>query len=171
VCAPLAGGLPAMACSVRRAVAIGAVPGPWPKLTTGTPGPLLPLYDPFTRLAGIERSHEQLLDRADLRTGQRVLEVGCGTGNLLTALGRRRLGLEAVGIDPDPAALSRARRKAARGKLPIRYDRAFAGELPLPDDAFDRVLSALMLHHLDETRGCGRCGRSSGCCAPEGSCT
>ena len=111
---------------------------------------LLPLYDPFTRLAGVGRIHERLLDRADLRRGQRVLEIGCGTGNLLTALGRRRLDVEAVAIDPDPAALRRARRKAARRRLPIRFEQAFAGELPLPDAGFDRVLSSFMLHHLDE---------------------
>lgn len=110
---------------------------------------LLPFYDPFTRLAGVPRLHEQLLDRAGLRSGQRVLEIGCGTGNLLTALGRRRLGVEALGIDPDPAALRRARRKAARVKAPIRYERAFADDLPVPDGSFDRVLSSLMLHHLD----------------------
>jgi ubiquinone/menaquinone biosynthesis C-methylase UbiE len=110
---------------------------------------LLPLYDPFSRLARVGRIHEQLLDRADLRRGQRVLEIGCGTGNLLTALGRRGLDIEAVGVDPDPAALRRARRKAVRRKLPIRYERGFAGELPLPDAGFDRVLSSFMLHHLE----------------------
>jgi SAM-dependent methyltransferase len=116
---------------------------------------LLALYDPFTRLAGVGPIHEQLLDRADLRPGQRVLEIGCGTGNLLTALGRRRLDLEALGIDPDPAALRRAGRKAARRKLPIRYEQANACALPLPDAGFDRVLSALMLHHLDDAEKLG----------------
>jgi ubiquinone/menaquinone biosynthesis C-methylase UbiE len=111
---------------------------------------LLPLYDPFTRITGVGRIHEKLLDRADIRRGQRVLEIGCGTGNVLTALGRRRLDVEATGIDPDPGALKRARRKAARKKLPIEYQRAYAGALPLPDDSFDRVLSSLMLHHLDD---------------------
>ncbi|MDG4798172.1 class I SAM-dependent methyltransferase [Micromonospora sp. WMMD1082] len=111
---------------------------------------LLPLYDPLTRLAGVGRLHEQLLDRADLRRGQRLLEIGCGTGNLLQALGRRHPDIDALGIDPDPAALRRARRKAARRRLPIRYERAYAGELPLPDDSLDRVLSAYMLHHLDD---------------------
>lgn len=115
---------------------------------------LLPLYDPFTRITRVGRIHEQLLDRADLHDGQRVLEIGCGTGNVLTALGRRGLAVEAVGIDPDPGALKRARRKAARKKLPIKYQRAYAGALPLPDESFDRVLSSLMLHHLpDEELG------------------
>lgn len=111
---------------------------------------LLPLYDPFTRLAGVGRVHERLLDRANLRPGQRVLEIGCGTGNLLLTLKRRRPDVDALGIDPDPGALRRARRKAARQNLRIRYEQAFADELPLPDDSFDRVLSSFMLHHLDE---------------------
>ncbi|MFD0971228.1 class I SAM-dependent methyltransferase [Plantactinospora endophytica] len=111
---------------------------------------LLPLYDPLTRLAGVGRIHGQLLDRADLRHGQRILEIGCGTGNLLRALGRRQPDVDAVGIDPDPIALRRARRKAVRAGLPIRYERAFATDLPLPADSFDRVLSAFMLHHLAE---------------------
>jgi ubiquinone/menaquinone biosynthesis C-methylase UbiE len=111
---------------------------------------LLPLYDPFSRLARVGRVHRQLLDRAELRPGQRVLEIGCGTGNLLTALGRRGPAVDTVGLDPDPAALRRARRKAARSNLPISYEQGFAGALPFPDDSFDRVLSAFMLHHLDE---------------------
>ncbi|GIJ42258.1 class I SAM-dependent methyltransferase [Micromonospora andamanensis] len=111
---------------------------------------LLPLYDPFSRLAGVGRIHGQLMDRANLRPGQRILEIGCGTGNLLTALGHRLPGTDALGIDPDPAALRRARRKAARRRLSIRYEQAFAGALPLPDDSVDRVLSAFMLHHLDD---------------------
>ncbi|MFI7432628.1 class I SAM-dependent methyltransferase [Micromonospora haikouensis] len=111
---------------------------------------LLPLYDPFSRLAGVGRIHGQLLDRANLCRGQRILEIGCGTGNLLLALGSRHPAADALGIDPDPAALRRARRKAARRDLPIRYEHGYAGELPLPDDSFDRVLSAFMLHHLAE---------------------
>jgi len=115
---------------------------------------LLPLYDPFSRLVGAGRVHQQLLDRAEIRPGQRVLEIGCGTGNLLRALLRRQPEVDAVGIDPDQAALRLARRKAARAKLPIRYEVAFAGDLPLPDASVDRVLSAFMLHHLaDEERG------------------
>ncbi|HVT70087.1 MAG TPA: hypothetical protein VHF26_20230, partial [Trebonia sp.] len=43
---------------------------------------LLPLYDPFTRLLGIEPAHRMLAGQADLGSAQRVLEIGCGTGNL-----------------------------------------------------------------------------------------
>jgi ubiquinone/menaquinone biosynthesis C-methylase UbiE len=111
---------------------------------------LLPLYDPLTRLAGVSRLHGGLADRATIQPGHRVLEIGCGTGNLLLTVARRHPGVEVIGIDPDPAALRRARRKAARAGLPVRLDRAFAGELPFPDGSMDRVLSSLMLHHLDD---------------------
>jgi ubiquinone/menaquinone biosynthesis C-methylase UbiE len=111
---------------------------------------LLPLYDPLTRLAGMRRVHDGLVDRADIRPGHRVLEIGCGTGNLLLTVARREPGAELTGIDPDPDALRRARRKARRAGRTIRLDRAFAGALPLADGSVDRVLSSFMLHHLDD---------------------
>jgi ubiquinone/menaquinone biosynthesis C-methylase UbiE len=111
---------------------------------------LLPLYDPLTRLAGVSRLHDGLADRANIQSGHRVLEIGCGTGTLLVSIARRHPDAEVIGIDPDPAALRRARRKAARAGLPVRLDRAFAGDMPFPDGSIDRVLSSLMLHHLDD---------------------
>ena len=109
---------------------------------------LLPLYDPLCRLLRISRVHRPLVDQAGIRPGQRVLEIGCGTGNLALLVGRLQPGAEVVGLDPDPKALARARRKAERRSLPVRFDRGFAQELPYADASFDRVLSALMFHHL-----------------------
>ena len=110
---------------------------------------LLPLYDPFTRLLGAPAAHRLLADQADLRSGQRVLEIGCGTGNLLLLVKRRHPDATVVGLDPDPKALARARRKAKRAGLSVRLDRGFADELPYPDGSVDRVLSAFMFHHLE----------------------
>jgi ubiquinone/menaquinone biosynthesis C-methylase UbiE len=80
-----------------------------------------------------------------------VLDVGCGTGNLLRATGKEHAGVDLTGLDPDPKALARARRKAKRARLTMRLDRGFAQELPYPDGSFDRVFSSLMVHHLDST--------------------
>jgi ubiquinone/menaquinone biosynthesis C-methylase UbiE len=110
---------------------------------------LLPLYDPFTRLFGIESVHRRLAEQAELESAQRVLEIGCGTGNLALLVKRLRPQLEVVGLDPDPKALARAARKASRAGLDLQLDRGLADELPYPDGSFDRVLSALMFHHLD----------------------
>lgn len=110
---------------------------------------LLPLYDPFTRLIGVQSAHRKLAEQADLESADRVLEIGCGTANLALLAKRMRPQLEVVGLDPDPKALARAARKARHAGLALQLDRGFADELPYPDDSFDRVLSSLMFHHLD----------------------
>jgi ubiquinone/menaquinone biosynthesis C-methylase UbiE len=56
---------------------------------------------------------------------------------------------EVVGLDPDPKALARARRKTEAAGVAIRFDAGFANELPYPDASFDRVFSSLMFHHLE----------------------
>ena len=109
---------------------------------------LLPLYDPLNRLLGVRRIRRRLLDQADLRPGQRVLEIGCGTGDLLLAAKRAQPAAVVVGLDPDLAALARAHRKARRRGLTVQLDRGHAEELPYADDSVDVVLSSFMLHHV-----------------------
>jgi SAM-dependent methyltransferase len=110
---------------------------------------LLPLYDPLTRLIGAGAAHRKLAEQAGLGSARRVLEIGCGTGNLILLVKRMDPQLEVTGLDPDPKALARAARKAHRAGLALQLDRGFADQLPYPDGSFDRVLSSLMFHHLD----------------------
>jgi ubiquinone/menaquinone biosynthesis C-methylase UbiE len=56
--------------------------------------------------------------------------------------------VDVVGLDPDPKALARAKRKLERSAIPIRFDQGFADELPYPEASFDRVFSTFMFHHL-----------------------
>jgi ubiquinone/menaquinone biosynthesis C-methylase UbiE len=111
---------------------------------------LLPLYDPFTRLFGVRTLHRQLLDQAALRPGDQVLEIGCGTGNLLLLAKAGQPDAAVVGLDPDLSALARARRKARRRKMDLQLDRGYADALPYADDSVDVVLSSFMLHHLPD---------------------
>jgi len=108
----------------------------------------LPFYDPFARLIGADRARRTLVEGAALLPGQRVLEIGCGTGTLTVEIGRRHPGVALVGLDPDDRALDRARRKAARAGVRIGFDRGYADRLPYLDASFDRVLSSFMFHHL-----------------------
>jgi ubiquinone/menaquinone biosynthesis C-methylase UbiE len=110
---------------------------------------LLPTYDLMTRLLGMNRVYDALIAQAELADGQRVLEIGCGTGNVTVRAKKAHPGAELTGSDPDPRTLARARRKA-RGLTGIRFDRAYAQELPYRDGEFDRVLSSMMLHHLED---------------------
>ncbi|WP_067995989.1 class I SAM-dependent methyltransferase [Nocardia pseudobrasiliensis] len=108
---------------------------------------LLPAYDLLTRLLGAPQLHRRLIDQAELAPGHRILEIGCGTGNLTVMAARSQPAAEVIGSDPDPKALLRAQRKI-NGRSGIRFERAYAQDLPYADGEYDRVLSALMLHHL-----------------------
>lgn len=109
----------------------------------------LPGYDLLTRLMGMASVYDALIEQAELTDGARVLEIGSGTGNVTVRAKRMHPGAELVGLDPDPRALARAQRKA-RGLTGIRFEHGYSQELPFADAEFDRVLSSMMLHHLDE---------------------
>ena len=109
----------------------------------------LPLYDPITRLLGADRLRQELIERAELKPMQRVLDVGCGTGTLVIAAKRTCPQAELTGVDPDPRALKRARRKADRARLHVRFERGYGDALPVGDATFAHVFSSFMLHHLD----------------------
>jgi len=125
---------------------------PWNLLAINLPAAghdwFLPLYDPIVKLLGGEAARKELLERAGLRPGNRVLDIGCGTGTLAMQMKRLYPHVEIVGIDPDPKALARARRKAASASASVQLDRGFADELPYPERSFDHVFSSFMFHHL-----------------------
>jgi ubiquinone/menaquinone biosynthesis C-methylase UbiE len=110
---------------------------------------LLPVYDLLTRVLGSARVYDALTARPELTGAHRVLEIGCGTGNLIQRVRKAHPSAQLTGLDPDPRALDIARRKA--GSVPgLNFDQGYAQELPYADGAFDRVLSSMMVHHLDD---------------------
>jgi len=95
---------------------------------------------------------ERILTFAVLRNGERVLDIGCGTGTLaIAASGHVGTLGEVIGIDASPAMVARANRKAAKAGARAAFQVAVAECLPFPDGRFDVVLSTLMLHHLPRT--------------------
>jgi SAM-dependent methyltransferase len=82
-----------------------------------------------------------MLDRTRPGPGP-VLDAGCGTGGLLTKLGTRDPGHEAIGIDREPVACARAAAKSGR---PVCAGSINA--LPFGDRAFAAILSADVLCH------------------------
>jgi ubiquinone/menaquinone biosynthesis C-methylase UbiE len=89
-----------------------------------------------------------------------VLDVGCGSGALLRALGERLPAtVELVGIDPAPAMIEVA--QAALGERPnVRLEVAFAERLPFPDAHFDLIVSTVSFHHwADQAAGLDEAGR------------
>jgi SAM-dependent methyltransferase len=84
---------------------------------------------------------ERLAEAADLRSGQRVLDVACGNGNASLAAARR-FG-DVTGIDYVPMLLEEARNRAEAEGLAIDFVEGDAEELPFEDASFDAVLSTL----------------------------
>jgi len=104
----------------------------------------------WTFLLGRERAfREHLLDLGRVRTGDSVLDVGCGTGTLAIAAKRRVGSMGAVfGIDGSSQMIARARKKARKARVDVLFETAIVESIPIPDSRFDVVLNTLMLHHL-----------------------
>lgn len=93
----------------------------------------------------------QVADALELRPGQDVLDVGCGTGTLtLTLAGRVGQEGSASGVDASPEMISAASKKAESKSMAIRFDVAAAQSLPFEGSTFDAVATSLMIHHLPQ---------------------
>jgi ubiquinone/menaquinone biosynthesis C-methylase UbiE len=118
------------------------------------------VYDLFGNIVTLGRAaamREQTVELAALSPGERVLEVGCGTGEVAQRA-RSRVGAtgRVSGIDPSAEMIALAQRKASRAGLDIDYRVGVIEALPYPDGSFDVVLSSLMMHHLpDDLKSAG----------------
>jgi ubiquinone/menaquinone biosynthesis C-methylase UbiE len=84
-------------------------------------------------------------------TARSVLDVGCGIGALLRALGEAWPAASLVGVDPAPTMLAAARRTAV--DLPnVVFEQAGAEALPFAADSFDLVVSVTSFHHWRDRR-------------------
>lgn len=129
---------------------------------------LLPAYDLIARVLGMMPGYDMLAGQAELFDGARILEIGCGTGNLTTRIMRVQPDAHVTATDPDLRALARARRKARRYN-DVRFEQVYAQQLPYADASFDRVLSSMMLHHLDSEVKAAALGEARRVLLPGGS--
>jgi SAM-dependent methyltransferase len=90
---------------------------------------------------------DALVELGDLR-GRRVLDVGCGTGQLASALAEQALA-KVWGVDASAEMVAVARQAVPAG---VGVRQAEAESLPFRDGWFDRVTMSLVLHLVDRPR-------------------
>ena len=94
----------------------------------------------------VEKSSEELiLALLDPRPGQRVLDIGCGTGDNLIFF--NKLGLDINGVDASPYMISRARERLGN-RCSLKIGRA--EDLPFDDNEFDLAVLINTLEFLDD---------------------
>lgn len=110
---------------------------------------LTSLYDSVVAFLCREKSFKAaLVAQAALRPGQKVLDLGCGTGTMALALKSACPSASLLGVDADPAVLTRAQAKARSMGSDVTFVRGFAQDLDPGLGPFDRVVTSLFLHHI-----------------------
>lgn len=104
----------------------------------------------FVTLGQETRLNRHVIEALAPTPGDRILDVGCGTGALTALIGEKldaNSGGQAVGIDAAPRMIEVAQRK--RGGPAVRFQTAIAEDLPFESDSFDRACSSFFFHHVD----------------------
>jgi ubiquinone/menaquinone biosynthesis C-methylase UbiE len=100
------------------------------------------------------RVHRRILRRWQPQPGQKVLDVGCGTGLFLKALANDQTGLDLTGLDLSEPMLVQARRGAAAGRSPAPvFVQGSVYEMPFDAGSFDVALNTISCHfYLEPVR-------------------
>jgi SAM-dependent methyltransferase len=112
-------------------------------------GKLAPHYDRRWSFY-VERTLRETLSRLELRAGESLLDVGCGTGMLLEALSISVPDAKLSGVDPSPEMLEVARKRLDAAVI---LEESHAESLPFPDASFDVVVSASAFHYFRDPLG------------------
>ncbi len=115
-------------------------------------------YDSYMRKITFGRENtlrEMTVDLAQVKPGDSVLEVGCGTGTLTLAAKRKAGPLGKVfGIDIIPGMIDLSKQKAAKAGLDVAFQLGSIDNIPFSADQFDVVMCSFMIFHMSETVRC-----------------
>jgi SAM-dependent methyltransferase len=95
---------------------------------------------------------EPIFARHPPAAGTRVLDVGCGTGEILFRLAGRFPAASFVGIDLEEPHLARARDRCAQFESRVRFERGDALDLSFGPAEFDQVICRHVLQALPDAR-------------------
>ena len=111
-------------------------------------------YDSYMRMMtlGRERALREItVNSAQVKPGDCVLEVGCGTGTL-TLAAKRQAGPsgKVFGIDIIPGMIELSQQKAAQANLDVNFQLGSIDDIPFSANQFDVVMCSFMIFHMSE---------------------
>jgi ubiquinone/menaquinone biosynthesis C-methylase UbiE len=111
-------------------------------------------YDVVSCLLSLGRMpaiRKTIVELAGVAPGDKVVDVGCGTGSLaIAAKGKAGPAGEVHGIDAAPEMIEVARRNGANAGVDVGLHVGLIEDMPFPDGQFDLALSSFVLHHLPQ---------------------
>ncbi len=115
---------------------------------------MVPSYDSYMRKITFGRERilrETTVSLAQVKPGDCVLEIGCGTGTL-TLAAKRQAGPsgKVFGIDVIPGMIELSQRKAAQANEDVTFKLGSMDDIPFSENQFDVVMCSFMIFHMSE---------------------
>ena len=122
--------------------------------TQGRTIPWASFYDTVVKLMSFGKDkaiRKASVELARIKSGEAILDVGCGTGDL-TLEAKKLTGPsgEVYGIDASPLMIEQAQQKSVRTNADVTFTIGLIEDIEFPENQFDVVLSSLMMHHLPD---------------------
>jgi SAM-dependent methyltransferase len=115
---------------------------------------LVAALDEQAALPAVQRLRATATELLSPGAGDRLVDVGCGTGDVVRALAAL-VGPDGlvIGVDPSEVMLAVARARSAGRDLPVEFVRGDVGDLELPDSSADGVVCERVLQHVGDAPG------------------
>ncbi len=119
-----------------------------PQSVSGVYSRLAPVYELWARMTEA-KARSRVLELANIRDGEDILEVATGTGAQLVELARRNPSGTTRGIELAPGMVRRTQKRlAAEGLAAVEVREGSGLELPFEDESFDLLVNGYMLDLL-----------------------
>ncbi|TET56349.1 MAG: class I SAM-dependent methyltransferase [Promethearchaeota archaeon] len=112
-------------------------------------------FEKVTNLLPFKLLHRKVLSQLKLyNLKDSLLDVGCGSGNLIIQVAKKYPSLDLIGVDLSSEILELAKKKAVENNLneKIVFKIGSVENLPFPDKSVDFILSTLSLHHWEDPK-------------------
>ena len=112
-------------------------------------------FEKVTNLLPFKLLYRKVLSQLKLyNLKNSLLDVGCGSGNLIIQVAKKYPSLDLIGVDLSSEILELAKKKAVENNLneKIVFKIGYVEHLPFPDKSVDFILSTLSLHHWEDPK-------------------